>query len=626
MTSLRQLTTPFLFSGLPLVLLACAPVQAQTQLFSENFDDGAAATRWSVRGAAGDFTADFDFDYSSRGIPPAPNADGTTTGLRLMVNNTDGVGAPDAVSVFPLDLTLTTHRTVRFDLWLNYNGGPGGGSGSTEFATFGLFHSGTEVCWANNPSSDGHWFAVSGEGGDSRDYRVYRGASLLGLSTGGYAAASQNHLDPFYQTLFPSPPFETAGAPGKQWVEVTISAHNGVVEWRIDGMLVAVRLEPDLNIGTLMLGCMDTYASIANPVADNFTLFDNVRVEGPDCDDDGLPDDDALAGGLVDDCNANARPDACDAIVLADFDADGDRDAVELNALGIAMTGPFGVLDPACGPAVLSAFDFVADQHIDLSDYAGLQRIPTPGPFALRAADALTGRQFMAAVAPLSLAEREDRILAEITGGNVPGFLRMFVPINVAMTIGGQPVTATYFVAPDYLSIGLDHDFARVPMTPLVAQPIADALDCVLPTRKMVDQIYAQAVVKLAPAPISPSTVNITQVTTHLRHHEMVEEQRGDNPPGPLIGGIKKDVVITPRLTTNPGKVAIYGWHRLSGNPIQPLYTGHVDWYVDYSHGIRLVQNAMLLDGQPTTVAAVLADPSLHVLLSDEGVILDPSY
>ena len=25
------------------------------------------------------------------------------------------------------------------------------------------------------------------------------------------------------------------------------------------------------------------------------------------------------------------------------------------------------------------------------------------------------------------------------------------------------------------------------------------------------------------------------------------------------------------------------------GKPIQPLYTGHVNWYVDYSHGVRLV-------------------------------------
>jgi hypothetical protein len=46
----------------------------------------------------------------------------------------------------------------------------------------------------------------------------------------------------------------------------------------------------------------------------------------------------------------------------------------------------------------------------------------------------------------------------------------------------------------------------------------------------------------------------------------------------------------------------------------------HASWYVDYSHGIRLVRQAVKVDGQPSTVAAVLKDPLLHPLLSDEGV------
>lgn len=190
----------------------------------------------------------------------------------------------------------------------------------------------------------------------------------------------------------------------------------------------------------------------------------------------------------------------------------------------------------------------------------------------------------------------------------------------------GTPVSATYFVTPDYLCIGRDDDFVRIPMTPLIAQPIADAMDCLLPTRKMVDAIYAQAQVKLAPAPISPATVDITLATTHYRHHQMVEAQRGTHPLGPLVGGIKKDVVITPLLAGNPARVAIYGWHQLSGVPIQPLYLGHVDWYVDYSHGIRLISQRMIVEGVETTVAEVLADPQLHVLLSNEGVLTNPSY
>ena len=40
---------------------------------------------------------------------------------------------------------------------------------------------------------------------------------------------------------------------------------------------------------------------------------------------------------------------------------------------------------------------------------------------------------------------------------------------------------------------------------------------------------------------------------------------------------------------------------------------------VDYSHGIRLVQQRMMVNGATTTVAQVLADPKLAGLLSDEG-------
>ena len=49
-----------------------------------------------------------------------------------------------------------------------------------------------------------------------------------------------------------------------------------------------------------------------------------------------------------------------------------------------------------------------------------------------------------------------------------------------------------------------------------------------------------------------------------------------------------------------------------------------MDWYVDYSHGIRLVKQQMIVDGVPMSVADVLADPNLCVLLSDEGVVTNP--
>lgn len=627
---LKALAAHALASLLTLSLLACASARGQALVFADDFDAGTSAEQWTILSHAGDYTADFAFDYSTRGIPPAPNSTGnTTTGLHFTVNNNDSVAAPDAISAYPIGVSLAGNRTLKFDVWLNYNGGPGGGSGSTEFATFGLYHVGMQVCWPDNPNSDGFWFAVTGEGGDAADYRAYRNATLLSTTAGGYAAASQNHTALFYQALFPSPPFETPGAPGKQWVEVEISARDGVVEWRLNGMLIALRLDTSLTSGNLMLGYMDTYASIADPAEDNFVIYDNVRVEAPDCNENDVPDDLDLSTGASVDCNANITPDECELIAAGDFDSDGDVDHQDFAALAACLGGPEvppAVSDPSCVPTHLAAFDFDLDASIDLRDFACFQVLGTPGPFPPRASGAPTGSQFMAEAAALTQSQREDRIFAEVMGGNVPGFLRTFVPVNVAATIDGTPVNATYFVTPDYLCIGRDDDFARIPMTPLIAQPIADAMECLLPTRKMVDDIYDQAAVKLAPAPISPSTVDITLATTFYRHHQMVEEQREGQPLGLLVGGIKKDVVITPQLASHPGHVAIYGWHQLNGVPIQPLYLGHVDWYVDYSHGIRLVSQRMIVDGVETTVASVLADPQLHVLLSDEGVVTSPSY
>jgi len=246
-----------------------------------------------------------------------------------------------------------------------------------------------------------------------------------------------------------------------------------------------------------------------------------------------------------------------------------------------------------------------------------------------RPGDALSGDDFAILITPMERIEREQEILHQIEIGNVPDFFRTLSPITVTESIGGQDRTALYYVTPEYACIGSNIDYFLMPMTPTLAQQVADLLGCNLPTRKMVDDIYSSAAVKLAPSPIPPSP-EMTTVPVFAEHNATVRQQRSvylsSDPLGALVGGHKKDVVVTPQLATNPGKVAIYGWHRSSDDPIQPLYLGHVDWYADYSHGIRLAQMEMTVDGQPTTVPQVLADPVLHPLLSDEGSFSPARY
>ncbi len=239
--------------------------------------------------------------------------------------------------------------------------------------------------------------------------------------------------------------------------------------------------------------------------------------------------------------------------------------------------------------------------------------------FPARSADAPTGLQFQRQIAELPRDQREAVVLREITSGNVPEFLRRLKPIRVDVTDdAGAKHGATYFVMSDYLAIGTDEDFFRVPITPATATAIADKLDASLITAKISDDVFAAAQVKLDPKPL---TKDRDAVSTFWQHHQIIEEQLRGKPRDLLVAGIKKDVVLTNRLKEKPHKVAIYGWHYPDGRPIQSVYVGHVDWYVDYSHGVRLMSQQIIVDGRSLKVSDVLKDSRWCSLLSSEGPI-----
>ena len=260
-----------------------------------------------------------------------------------------------------------------------------------------------------------------------------------------------------------------------------------------------------------------------------------------------------------------------------------------------------------------------------LSNACFSQTLPLPA----RTTDAISSSDFIHQIEPLALADREQVISSEILKGNAPASLTNLYAVNLTNVINGQTNTATIFVTRDYLSIGADADHFLTPLTPATAQRIADELGCMLPTRKMVDAIYSAAQIKLAPQPIQPDA-KMTTVPVFAAHNEIIRTQLVTLGKAristALIAGHKKDVVISTKLAALTNRVAIYGWHRTNGVAIQPLYLGHrADW-ADYSHGIRLVSQTMLLNGQRTNINAVLTDSNLCSLLSDEGVITHPRY
>jgi hypothetical protein len=240
-----------------------------------------------------------------------------------------------------------------------------------------------------------------------------------------------------------------------------------------------------------------------------------------------------------------------------------------------------------------------------------------------RPASAPDGTDFARQIAAEPPQVRETAIGDEILRGNVPRFLRWLKPVKLRQALpDGRKVDATICVMPDYLAVGNDRDYLRLPMNLPTATRLAKALGFTLPTRKMVDAIYQQSDVRLRPQPMQPGP-RMTSTDYFVRHNRSVTEQIGAlNPPlGALIAGNKKDVVITNRLATHPGRIAIYGWHTPDGKPIQPLSTVHGAAYADYSHGIRLVSNTVYIDGKPTAIRKVLSDPKLANVLSDEGPV-----
>ena len=241
-----------------------------------------------------------------------------------------------------------------------------------------------------------------------------------------------------------------------------------------------------------------------------------------------------------------------------------------------------------------------------------------------RAAGALTGSAFIASVTDLPREQREAAIRRELLAGNIPPFLRALRTVRfTAAAADGTQHTVTIEVMSDYLAVGDDGDFVRMPMNPYTAQAFCDAFGFVLPTRKLVNDIWNAATVRVEPQPL---TQERESPATFLQHHHIIESQLTGARRAELVAGIKKDVVITNRLRERADRVAIYGWHYTTGQPIQPLYVGHVDWYVDYSHGIRPVRRMIRVDDRVLSYEQILADEKLHTLLSDEGVIAVPRY
>lgn len=271
-------------------------------LFSENFEVDPTAN-WTVNNGPSDFAANFFFDYSTVGIPSAPNSGGATRGLKLQVNQANGIFS--GMSVSPTGQSFLGNYELRFDMWLNFNGpAPAGGSGSTQIGGGGIRTSGTVAQWPGG-AQDSIWFAASTDGNSSVDWRAYSPSAGTGYTapSGVFAAGTgtspdaRNNTHPYYAgfgnvaapaaqvALYPQQTGNTlVGSAGWAWHDVRILNAGNTVTWTVDGLLIATVNGADDTANTgnnILLMYSDINATSStdpNDVNLLFGLFDNIVV------------------------------------------------------------------------------------------------------------------------------------------------------------------------------------------------------------------------------------------------------------------------------------------------------------------------------------------------------------
>ena len=299
-----------LIAGVGAGLIGTAATAAP--LFSDNFDVDSKAN-WNVNQNSLDNEAIFGWDYSTAGVPAAPNSGGITKGLKFTSNNNvDGANtaATTGITVSPKGQSFTDTTTgyrVKFHMWINANGPfPAGGTGSTEFVTAGIGYNNSTVNFnGTTTTGSGGWFAVDGEGGSigtgARDYRAFKNASEQFPASGQFAAGTAStdgdNTDTYYTTNFPgnAPPAAqaalhsnqtgttAAGTVGFKWREVVIEVKGTQAIWSIDGVRL-VTLDTAVGStfplsGNISLGYMDIFSSVSSNPAMSFGLIDNLSVE-----------------------------------------------------------------------------------------------------------------------------------------------------------------------------------------------------------------------------------------------------------------------------------------------------------------------------------------------------------
>lgn len=310
-------------AALVAIAAATSTLNAQTQVYTQSFDADDSAN-WAVNivsaSPATSFNgANLNFDYSTVGIPSAPNSTGgTTKGLKVWANLGAGGSFPAGCSASPTNFPITDNFEMHFDMWLNY---VKSGVGSTEVGGAGYGTAGTSAQVAGNVL-DSTVIGIVTDHGSSASVRVYGslhsnsyqdGYFIIGSNTNGlggppngdpssgyvYAGTNRNSNNGYYAPFFPTqacPADQTNLFPRQtglvapigncsfKWHDVSLRKVANLLTYKIDGNLIATVDVTDAGVvggQYLLFNMFDTGAGGSTDIDSTnlqFALFDNIRV------------------------------------------------------------------------------------------------------------------------------------------------------------------------------------------------------------------------------------------------------------------------------------------------------------------------------------------------------------
>jgi hypothetical protein len=255
-------------------------VAAETVLWSDNFDDGTSAVKYSVKAGSDlgvdDYSANFSFDYSQIGLPPAP---GSSTTMGLMVD-ANAMNAPAGVNFYPVGQNFSGDLALRFNLYVSMD--PLAGA-DNEAAYFGLNQTGQATNWLGalggvyTNYGEGVWATTATRDGTPGIF------TLRAVANAGAApvlVGSTGNLP----DLFNAPPHAQVGRPNnaydstnKTWADCELSQVAGIVTLKVNNSVVLQYTNTaPAQSGNVFIGYGDPFATLGS--ANCYAIFDNIRV------------------------------------------------------------------------------------------------------------------------------------------------------------------------------------------------------------------------------------------------------------------------------------------------------------------------------------------------------------